>query len=124
MVFKSDGEAAIKALKEAVKSELGIEVVVEESPVGDHAANGVAEAAVKQVQGQIRATKDALEARYECRISGNHHVIPWLVMHAANVMTMYRKDDEGLTGFRRWKGRDFRGYVAEFGECVCVVPEE
>jgi hypothetical protein len=37
------------ALKEAVRVESECEVVLEESPVGEHQSNGVAEAAVRVV---------------------------------------------------------------------------
>ena len=74
-------------MKEAVKNEVGIDIVMIESPVGDHQGNGVAEAAVKQVQGQVRTMKDALEARYQTRVTGDMCVVPGLVMHAAAVIT-------------------------------------
>ena len=41
IVMRSDNEPAILALKEAVRRETDIEVVLEEVPVGDHAANGI-----------------------------------------------------------------------------------
>ncbi len=40
-----------------------MEIVMEQSPVGDHCANGVAENAVKNVRGHFRVLKDALERR-------------------------------------------------------------
>ena len=124
ILFRSDGEPAIKSLKEAVKNELGIEVVMEESPVGDHAANGDVESAVRQVQGQIRTMKDALESRYGERLPGDSHAMPWLVAHAAATITRFRKDDHGLTAYRRWKGKEFRRPVAEFGECVWYLKSD
>ncbi len=42
---------------EAVRREASVEIVMEETPVGDHQANGVAERAVRTVQGQFRALK-------------------------------------------------------------------
>ena len=44
--------------------------------------------------------------------------MPWLVMHAASVINRGRKDEEGFSAYRRWKGREFNKPVAEFGECV------
>ena len=63
IVMKSDGEPAIVALKEAAKRERGERIVIESSPVKESRSNGAAEAAVQQVQGQVRTMKDALEAR-------------------------------------------------------------
>ena len=50
VVMKSDGEHAIVALKESVAKEAGVEYVPEESPVGDHQANGLAENACREVK--------------------------------------------------------------------------
>ena len=66
IVSKSDGEKAIVALKEAVAKELRnekVDVVMEESPVGSSGSNGEVERAIREIQGQIRTMKIALEAR-------------------------------------------------------------
>ncbi len=54
IVMRSDSEPAILALKEAVRRESDVEIVLEEVPVADHQANGLVENAVKNVQGQFR----------------------------------------------------------------------
>jgi len=118
IIFKSDGEPSIVALKEAVKAEQAIDMILEESPVGDHRANGEVEAAVKQVQAKIRTQKDALETRIGERMKGDHQILPWLVSHAAATINRRRKDEEGFTAHRRWKGKEFNRKVAEFGEAV------
>ena len=61
-------------------------IVMEEALVGDHQANGVAEKAVKNAQGQFRVLKDALESRINRRVEGGHRSVPWMVTHAATVM--------------------------------------
>ena len=58
--MRSDNEPAILALKEAVRRESDVEIVLEEVPVGDHQANGLVGNAIENVQGQFRVTKDAL----------------------------------------------------------------
>jgi hypothetical protein len=45
-----------------------------------------------------------------------------MVTHAATVIDKGRKDDEGFTAYRRWKGTKFTRPVAEFGECVMYLP--
>ena len=80
------------------------------------------ENAAKNVQGQFRVLKDALESRVGRRIQGDHPAVPWLVMYAASVINRGRKDQEGFTPYRRWKGREFNKPVAEFGECVHYAP--
>ena len=61
VIFKSDGESSIKALKDAVKGAADFNMGVEVSPVGDSKANGEVEWAIKTVQGQVRTLKSALD---------------------------------------------------------------
>ena len=62
--------------------------------------------------------KDALESRLGKRIGEENNLVPWLVSHAAATVNWRRKDQEGSTAYRRWKGKEFKTVVAEFGECV------
>ncbi len=64
---------------------------MEEVPVGDHQANRLAENAFKNVQGQFRVIKDALESRRGRRVDGEHQVVPWMVMHAASLVNRGRR---------------------------------
>ena len=121
MVLKSDGEPALVALKETIKEELEARVVLEESPVGESKSNGAVENAVQQVQGQVRSMKDALECRLGIRLTEESPMIPWMVMHAAKTMNRYLVGPDGKTAHRRWKGKDFKRDVAEFGETVLYL---
>ena len=76
--------------------------------MGEHRANGMIEAANKQVQGQIRVMTDALESRFGEILSGEHPCMPWLVRHAACTMNRRRTHRHGITPHRRWKGKEFR----------------
>ncbi len=73
---------------------------------------------MKDVQGQLRAIKDVLESRRGRRVEDEHQVAPWMAMHAASVINRGRKDDEGQSAHRKWKGREFTKPAAECGECV------
>ena len=72
VILKSDQEPAVMSLKDAVKSEARVDVVLEESPEYESKSNGEIERAIQTVQGQIRTMKDRLEARYGQRIAGEH----------------------------------------------------
>ena len=53
IIFKSDQEPAIKALKNKVKEEMtDVEIIMEESPVGDHKSNGEIENAIRRYRGK------------------------------------------------------------------------
>ncbi len=88
--FRSDNEPVILVLREAVRRQSDVEIVLEQVPVGDHQANGLVENAVKNVQGQFRVIKDALESRGGRRIDGEHPAVPWMVMQAASVINRGR----------------------------------
>ncbi len=57
IIMRSDNEPAILASKEAARKESDMEIVLEEVPVGDRQANGLAENSVKNVQGKFRVLK-------------------------------------------------------------------
>ncbi len=87
IIMRSDSEPAMLAAKEAPRRESDVQIVLEAAPVGDHQAHGVIENAIKNAQGQIRAIKDALESRHGRRVGGEHQVVPWMVTHAASVVS-------------------------------------
>ena len=74
VILKTDREPAIMELKECVK--------FEESPTYDSRANGEVERAIQTVQGQVRAVKDAFEARYGYELKPEDNLIPWMVAHS------------------------------------------
>ena len=121
LIFKSDGEPSIVALKTAVKNERSERIVLETSPVKESKSNGAIENAIQQVQGQVRAVKDCLEGRLNNRLSGSCPVFAWLVIHAAKTLNRYHIGEDGKTAYQRWKGKPFRREVTEFGECVMYL---
>ena len=67
LVFKSDQEPAILALKQAVReSMLRVEFVKEECLVEEHQSKGTIEVTVREIQKQVRVMKSALEERMKC----------------------------------------------------------
>ena len=86
VVVKGDQEPAIVSLREAVYLQKGIEVMKEESPVGEHQSNGRIENTIRQIQGVFRSMKDALESRYGKRLEGDSWAIPWLRKHVGAMM--------------------------------------
>ena len=117
--LQSDSEAAIIALKAASALMLPeVEVLMRESPPGEHASNGEAEVAVREIKRQIRTLRFALEARLGKEIGDEHHVLSWLPMAAGNAISHFRLGSDGATAEMRRSGRAFKKSVAEFGEQV------
>jgi len=118
VILKSDQEPALMSLKDAVKSEVRVDVVMEESPEYESKSNGEVERAIQMVQGQFRTMKDRLESRYNQRIGGEHPCVPWLMAHASDTINRHYVYKDGRTAFENWKGRKFNGQYREFGENV------
>ena len=66
----------------------------------------------------MRTIKDAFERRYGHDIKPEDHVIPWMVQHAAAIINRYHKPSDGLTAYRKVRGKDYRGDICEFGEGI------
>ena len=83
LVFKSDQEPSILALKQAVRESMPtVEFVMEESPVEEHQSNGTIEVTVRDIQRQVRVMKSALEERVKCEVPSGHPILAFLVEHA------------------------------------------
>eukprot|EP00435_Cladocopium_sp_Y103_P058604 s680_g20.t1 len=97
VVLKSDGEHSIVALKEAAAREAAIESMPEESPVGDHQANGLAENAIREVKRQIRVLRSAFEESIGRVLSDEYPVLAWLPRQAADLLCRYKEGTDGRT---------------------------
>ena len=115
-VLKSDGEPAIVALKEHAAKEAGVEFVSEESPVGDHQANGLIENAIREVKRQIRVLSFVLEEKIGRVLSDEDPVLSWLPRQAADLLCRYKKGADGRTPEARRSGKQWRKPAIAFGE--------
>ena len=117
-IIKTDQEPAIINLKNKVMNELGMEMVPEESPVGESQSNGDIENTIRRVEGLVRTMKQGVEDRYNTIIGESHVILPWLVRHSGATLSRYQRGRDGLSGYRRLKGREFNRPIVELGECV------
>ena len=80
VLVKTDQEPAIKAIMEEAgrvrAADGGGKYLMEQSPVGSSASNGIVERAIQSVQGQVRVMKDALENKWGAKIGAKHSVVP------------------------------------------------
>ena len=51
--------------------------------------------AVHQVQCMVMTMRDALESRYGVRLECSNHLVPWMVMHAAAILSMFKVGKDG-----------------------------
>ena len=123
LVFKSDQEPAILALKQAVRESMHtVEFVMEESPVEEHQSNGTIEVTVREIQKQVRVMKNALEERMKCEVLSRHPILAFLVEHAVKWMSRCQVGRDGRTAYELHAGKQYRRQLVEFGERVYFMP--
>ena len=97
-INKSDGEPAMKALKDAAAKALeGVESIGQESPVGDHQANADIESAVRTLEAQMRATRIGLESRRARQPAHDDPILMWIPTFAGDTIARIRKGPDGKT---------------------------
>ena len=118
ITMKSDTEPAILALRDSVSRKCNAEVITEDTPVGDHQSNGGIENAVKNIRGMIRTVRDAVEESMGEPIKDDSVLMPWLVEHAANLVTVCQVGRDGRTPHERLRGKRPPQALVPFGEKV------
>ena len=118
IIIKNDQEPAIKSVIDAVVQQRKAQSIIEESPKGSSQSNGHAESAVQEAEHQVRALRLALESRLGSRVPIEHHIIPWLVLHAGFTHNRFQLGHDGRTPYMRIKHKSYDRSLVEFGECV------
>ena len=86
----SDNESSLLLLKAAAaRSVKGAEAIPKECPVGDHAANGHAESAVRQVKDQMRTIRIGLERKLRRVLEETDPILTWLPTFAADAVSIF-----------------------------------
>ncbi len=119
IITKTDQEPAIVQLQREVarlRTEAG--TALENSKVGDSDSNGKIERAIREVKGLIRTLRSALEAKTGEPIKLDAPIVPWIVRHAAYVLTRCRILPDGRTAMQKMKGRKVNVPWVPFGETV------
>jgi hypothetical protein len=122
VIVKSDNEPAITSIIAEVgrmrAATGGGRWIVENSPVGSSASNGVVERAIRSVQQQARVMKDALEHKAKVIVGARHPLMPWIVEYAGHLLNRFEVSQDGKTAYERLKGKSARTLGIEFGESV------
>lgn len=122
LIVKSDQEPAIvSVISEVARLRAmagGGKFIVEASPVGSSASNGVAERAIQSVEAQVRVLKLAVETRWGVEIPAKHPILPWLVEYSAFLLNRFEVGHDGKTAYERLKGKQARTLGVEFAEAI------
>ena len=124
MALKSDGEAAVMALKGAIAAERRGSTPLIESPVRESKGNADVERAPRTWQGQFRCMKHVFEEMSGLAGKGltlplDHLLTGWLAAWACEVrFKIGSRRDDGRTKYEAMVGHRCRHPVLEFGEIV------
>ena len=119
IIVKADQEPAIVDLqKEISRTRADAGTALDSSRVGDSDSNGKIERAIRKLKGIIRTIRSGLEAEVGERIDLESPIIPWLVRHAAYILSRSEVKEDGKTALQRMKGRKTTGVLTNFGETV------
>ena len=120
IVIKSDQETSANDIaREIAKCRASVYGTgLENSAIGDSDSNGTIERAIQDVEGQTRTLRSALEERIAVKVRLSSSVVPWMVRHAACLITRCRVRPSGRTSFQLMKGRRSNAKLVEFGEVV------
>lgn len=116
---KSDAEPAIRALKREAAGGMGDATIIpQESPPGDHKANGEVENVIKEIKRRMRANKSGLEKRLNMQLPEDHVVWSWLPRYCSDMINRYKVGTDGQTPEERRTGKQWRKPVPLFGERI------
>ena len=118
-VVKTDQEPAIvDLLKDILRVRTDAGTALDSSRVGDSDSHGKTERAIRKLKGLIRTLRSGLEAEVGEKINIDSPSIPWLVRHAAYLITRSEVKSDGKTALQKMKGRKTTGVLTSFGETV------
>lgn len=92
-------------VQEEVKRLRDAPTVLENSGVGDSPTNGAVAKAVQALGEQVRLIKAGLESRLGIRLTGSHAVTPWILQHAADLLSKCIVGDSSRAPCKRREGK-------------------
>ena len=119
IVMKTDNEPAIVDLRREVsRVREDAPTGFEDSRVGDSNSNGKIERMIREVKGLIRTFRASLQEKIGSVVALDAPVVPWIIRHAAYVITRCKVHDCGRTSLTRMKGQKSFRPLLPFGETV------
>ena len=119
IVMKTDNETAIVDLRREVsRIREDAPTVFEDSRVGDSNSNGKIERTIREVKGLIRTLRASLQEKTNAVVSLDPPIVPWIVRHAAYIITRCKVHKCGRTSLTRMKGQKSFRPLLPFGETV------
>ena len=121
-ILQADGEPAQRAFFWDVIDEVArttpLGVAAAHSPPYDHQGNGDVERAIQELKGQVRTMRAALTKKIGQAAPVSRPAFDWLVEYAGELITGALVGRDGMTAYRRLRGRTWEPQLAEFGEQI------
>ena len=80
--------------------------------------NGAIEEAGRAVRDMAKVLKDAIETNIKNKLKVEQPIMPWMIRWAAMLISRFKVDIDGKTGFEKRRGRRCAIPLAIFGEAV------
>ena len=120
IILRHDGENANKSVAKAVANAKEHDTQDECTPKYSSSSLAVDESMNREVEGQIRTMRNALEAALQMPVTIDFAVMTWMVRHAAWVLMGFEVRFDGFPACKKVKKRAYNGDVAEFCEMVML----
>ncbi|CAK0871008.1 unnamed protein product [Prorocentrum cordatum] len=126
--YKSDGEPAIKSLKQEVVKKLRevagpVDVILEESGTSESQQNAVVERAIWEVQSTARTLVHACLEHHRVQVPLKHPLRIYAVEYAGQLLNRSRRAaKDNRTAYEIRKGKPYRRKLPPFGEAVMYMP--
>ena len=118
IVIKTDGEASIVALRDAVARYHGGIVTPEVTPTGESQACGSAEDNGRRMRSLINLYSDQLVERAKVKLQSTDAILLCLIRWVAMAYSRFKVGADGETPYERQKGRKCLLEVVPFGGLV------
>ena len=118
MIFRIDGEPAIRALGVAIQHARSEETVMECRPKYSSPSMGPVETMNKELCGLMTCFRIYLREKAKMEITTECPLLPWLVRHCGWNLSRCAVRADGSTWYTRLKGRERTSGIAIFGEAI------
>ena len=118
MIFRIDGEPAIRALGVAIQYARSEETVIECRPKYSSPLMGPVENMNKELCGLVRCFPIYLRENESRDHDCESPLLPWLDRHCGWILCRYDARADGRTGHSRLKGREYTAGIAISGEAI------
>ena len=124
VIFRIDGEPAIRALGVAFQHARSGDAVIECRAKYSSPSMGPFENMNKELCGFVRCFRIYLREKAKLEVTTESPLLPWLVRHCGWILSRCAVRADGRTGYSRLKGREHTSGIATFGEAIwCKLPK-